>query len=130
MAVQNSVLYQIWTMRITLTTTFIVVVLSWINAVRLSDLVIRGGISFGVMYFLMAGILSLFEKTAPKKTQTSYHSSSDVGRGEVIDFSVGDDEATPHIQPSSFPGQVDPSLGTGLQGSKQQAEIVRRMGWD
>lgn len=130
MAVQNSVVYQIWAMRITLVTTLIVVVLSWINAVRILDIIVRGGISFGVMYLLMAGILSLFEKTASQKPQNSPQSSSDAGRGGAIDVSVGDDELKPQIQDSSFPGQVDPSLSTGLPGSEQQAEIVRRMGWD
>ncbi|HUS88718.1 MAG TPA: hypothetical protein VMW91_04980 [Desulfosporosinus sp.] len=130
MAVQNSVVYQIWARRITLATTLIVVVLSWINAVRILDIIVRGGISFGVMYLLMAGILSLFEKTASQEPQNKQQSSSDAGRGGVIDFSVGDDELRPQIQHSSFPGQVDPSLSKGLPGSKQQAEIVRRMGWD
>ena len=130
MAVQNKVMYQIWARRITLTTTLIVVVLSWMNAVSIVDIFIRGGISFAVMYLLMAGILNLFEKTASQKPQIEQQPSSDVGRGGVIDFSVGDDELSPHIQPSSFPGQVDPSLSKGLPGSKQQAEIVRRMGWD
>ena len=130
MAIQNSVVYQIWAMRITMATTFIVVVLSWINAVRIPDLIVRGGISFGVMYILMAGIFSLFEKTASQKPQNRRQSSSDDGRGEVIDFSVGDDELKPETPPSTFPGQVDPSLSKGLPGSKQQAEIVRRMGWD
>ena len=130
MAIQNSVVYQIWAMRITMATTFIVVVLSWINAVRIPDLIVRGGISFGVMYILMAGIFSLFEKTASQKPQNRQQSSSDAGRGGVIDFSVGDEEIRPQIQNSSFPGQVDSSLSKGLPDSKQQAEIVRRMGWD
>jgi len=130
MAVQNSGMYQIWAMRITLATTIIVVALSWINAVRIPDMIVRGGISFGVMYLLMAGIHSLFEKTASQEPQNSKQSSSDAGRGGVIDFSIGDDEFRPQIQHSGFPGQVDPSLRSGLPGSKKQAEIVRRMGWD
>ena len=130
MAVQNNELYQIWAMRITLTTTLIVVVLSWINAVRILDIIVRGGISFGVMYLLMAGILSLFEKTASQEPQEWQQDSLDAGRGGVIDFSIGDEELEPQIQPSSFPGQIDPSLSQGLAGSQQQAEIVRRMGWD
>ena len=118
MAVQNSVAYQIWARRLTLATTLIVVVLSWINAVRIPDIIVRGGISFGVMYLLMAGILSLFEKTASQKSQNKQQSSSDAGRGGVIDFSVGDDELRPQIQDSSFPGQVDPNLSKVLPGSK------------
>lgn len=129
MAVQSSEVYQMWAMRITLATTLIVVFLSWLNAVSIPEIIIRGGISFGVMYLLMAGILSLFEKTASQEPQNVQQSSSDVGRGGVIDFSVGEEELPPKMQPKSYPGQVDPNLGKGLPGSQQQAEIVRRMGW-
>ena len=130
MAVDNIVGYQHWAMRITLTTTSIVVLLSWLNQVRILEILVRGGTSFLVMYFLMAGIRSLFEKTASQEVQVKPHSILDGGRGGVVDFSVGDDETSAQIQPSSFPGQVDPSLSAGLPGSKQQADIVRRMGWE
>jgi len=135
MAGQNRVAYQIWAKRISLATTLIVVTLSWIKGVRLSSLLVRGGISFGVMYLLLAGILILFEKTAAQEPQNKRQSSVDAGRGGVIDFSVGEDEAgtdtlNPQIQPSNFPGQVDPNLSKGLPDSQQQAEVVRRMGWD
>jgi len=135
MAVQNSEIYQIWSTRITMATTLIVVVLSWFNAETILDIIIRGGISFGVMYFLMAGIRSLFENTAPQKPKSSVKSSmpdstTAAARGGVIDFSVGDEEPRPLAQKASFPGQVDPNLSKGLPGSQQQAEIGRRMGWD
>jgi len=130
MAIQDSAVYQIWAMRITLATTLIVLILSWINGVGITWIIIRGGISFGVMYLLMAGILSLFENTASQKPQNKQQPSSDAGRGGVIDFSVGEEELSPPIEPSNFPGQVDPSLRKGLPGSQQQAEIGRRMGWD
>lgn len=130
MAVQNNEVYHIWIMRITLATTLIVVSLSWINAVSIPNIIVRGGVSFGAMYLLMAGSLSLFEKTASHIPQNEQQISSDADCGGVIDFSVGDDEFKPELQPSSLPGQVDPSLSKGLPGSKQQAEIVRRMGWE
>jgi hypothetical protein len=129
----NSVVYQTWAMRITLGTTLIVVGLSWINAAKIPDLIMRGGISFGVMYLLLAGILSLFEKTAPQEPQETLEgqqSGPDAGRGGVIDFSVGEDDIGPQTPPSNFAGQVDPNLSSGLPGSEKQAEIVRRMGWD
>jgi len=133
MAVQNRELFQVWAMRISLVTTLIVVLLSWINGVRMVDLIVRGGVSFGVMYLLMAGILSLFERTAPPKPKKTQNESlsSDSGRGGVIDFSVGDDELLrPEEQDSKLPGQVDKDLSSGLPDSERQAEIVRRMGWD
>lgn len=130
MADQNCEVYQTWIMRITLTTTLIVVVLSWINAVKIPGLIVRAGVSFGVMYFLMVGSLRLFEWAAPQEPQDE-QTSSDSGQGGFIDISVGADELqTPQVQDPSFPGQLDPNLSTGLPGSKQQADIVRRMGWD
>ena len=130
MAVKNSKLLEVWSMRLSLGTTLIVVLLSWINGVSIIDLMVRAGISFGLMYFLMAGILSLFERTAPPKPETE-QLNSDSGRGGVIDFSVGDDELqNSQEQGSRLPGQVDGDLKAGLPNSKRQAEIVRRMGWD
>ena len=129
MAVQYSELFQVWTLRLALVTTFIVVLLSWINAVKIFDLIVRAGVSFGVMYLLMAGIYSLFERTALQKPKNE-QPSSDSGRGGFIDISVGDDELqTPPVQDTRFAGQVDPDLSTGLQDGERQAEIVRRMGW-
>lgn len=129
MAVQNRDLFQVWAMRLSLGTTLIVVLLSWINGVRMLDLMVRAGISFGVMYLLMAGILSLFERTGSQKSEAE-QSDADIGRGGVIDFSVGDDELQqPLVQDSKLPGQVDQDLSAGLPDSEQQAEIVRRMGW-
>lgn len=143
MATQNSEVYQIWAKRITLATTLIVVGLSWVNDVTILDLIIRGGISFGIMYSLMAGILSLFRNTASEVNKDYLKSSAeegttDMGRGGVIDFSVGDEGSQPEIKPefepeiksANFAGQVDPNLSKGLPGSAQQAEIGRRMGWN
>jgi len=130
MAVHNSELFRVWAMRLSLVTTLIVVSLSWINGVRMVDLIVRAGVSFGVMYLLMVGILSLFERTATQKPEPE-QLNPDSGRGGVIDFSVGDDESQESmVQESKVPGQVDQDLSAGLPDSERQAEIVRRMGWD
>jgi len=72
----------------------------------------------------------LFEWAAPPEPEDE-QLSSDSGQGKLIDISVGDDELqTPEGQDTNFPGQVDPSLSTGLPGAEQQADIVRRMGWE
>jgi len=130
MALQNSELLQVWALRLSIATTFIVVSLSWINGVMLVDLMVRSGVSFGVMYLLTVGILSLFERTAPQEPQSEL-TESDSGCGGIIDFSVGGDEPQ-RLQPqdSKLPGQLDKDLSAGLPDSKQQAEIVRRMGWE
>ncbi|HWQ43411.1 MAG TPA: hypothetical protein VN456_15435 [Desulfosporosinus sp.] len=132
MAVRSSELLQVWGMRLSLATGLIVVLLSWINGVRTLDLVVRAGVSFGVMYLLTVGILSLFDKTAPPKPELETEQpSSDSGRGGVVDFSVGDDELPkPQEEDLKLPGQVDRDLSAGLPDSERQAEIVRRMGWD
>ncbi len=118
---------RVWAFRLSLGTTLIVVVLSWSNAVKLFELVVRAGVSFGVMFLLLAGILSLFEKTALPTTRKD---ASVSGRGGIIDFSVGEeDNLAPQATDAGFPGQVDPSLGNGILDGEQQAEIVRRMGW-
>jgi hypothetical protein len=130
MAVKNTEVFQVWALRLSLATTIIVVLLSWINAVRIFDLIVRAGISFGVMYLLTAGILSLFERTASAPPQES-HSNAVSERGVLLDVAVGDDELLrSQVQDERFPpGQVDPRLSTGLPDSERQAEIVRRMGW-
>lgn len=128
MAVRNRELYQLWAMRLSIVTTVIVVMLSWINRLSLLNLMVRAGVSFGVMYLLMIGILNLFERTAPSETENR-QPDLDSGYGD-IDFSVGDVEllgAQGHE--AEFPGQIDRDLSSGLPDSKQQAEIVRRMGW-
>jgi len=130
MAVQKRELYQIWAMRLSLVTAVIVLLLSWINKVGFFDLMVRAGVSFGVIYLLMAGILNLFERTAPQKSQNSQPDlASDCGSN--IDFSVGDDEPLGlQGQDAGFPGQIDRDLSSGLPDSERQAEIVRRMGWN
>lgn len=123
-------MYQIWALRLSIAITFIVALLSWLNAVKILELIVRAGVSFGVMYLLLVGSLRLFERTAPPKPKNE-QINSDSGRGSLVDFSVGDDEL--QTQPDQDPrmaGQVDPGLSEGIQDSERQAEIVRRMGWN
>jgi len=131
MVVIRNELLKLWALRLALVTTVIVVLLSWLNAVTIPDLIVRAGVSFGVMYLLMVGTLSMFERTAPQDQEPQDElPSSDLGSGGLIDISVGDDEPqTPWLQDTKFAGQVDPSLSEGIADSERQAEIVRRMGW-
>jgi hypothetical protein len=130
MALQNRELARVWALRLSLVTMMIVVILSWINAVKLLDLLVRAGVSFGVMFLLLVGSLILFEQTGilPSSEELTDTVSE---RGGLVDFSIGDDETlVSQTSDSAFPGQVDPSLGDGILDGKQQAEIVRRMGWN
>ena len=130
MVVQIRELYQVWAKRLSIVTTIIVVLLSWINEIRFFNIIVRAGVSFGVIFLLMTGTIYLFERAAPQKPQDA-QSDSDSGRGGNIDFSVGDDELLgSQGQDAGFPGQIDRDLSTGLPDSERQAEIVRRMGWD
>ncbi|HBV85992.1 MAG TPA: hypothetical protein DEF42_04840 [Desulfosporosinus sp.] len=127
MSDQNREQYQVWAMRLSIGTTLIVVLLSWFNELGLLNIIIRAGVSFGVIYVLMIGSLNLFERTGPQKPQDT---ELDTSRGSNIDFSVGDDEfSTPQEKDAEFPGQIDRDLSSGLPDSERQAEIVRRMGW-
>lgn len=127
---RQSDLFRMWAVRLCLVTTLIVILLSWINEVKMFQLIVRAGVAYGVMYLLLVGTLTLFDRTAlqipEKKTR-----DSEEGYGAVIDFSVGDDEPQKLEGPKpQVAGQVDQSLSSGLPDNKQKAEIVRRMGWD
>lgn len=125
----NRDLYQVWAMRLSIGTMTIVVLLSFLNQIQLFDVIIRAAVSFGVMYILTNGTITLFERTAPRKSQEC-EIDKDNGRGGNIDFSVGDDELQGSLeQDPQFPGQVDRDLSSGLPDSERQAEIVKRMGW-
>ena len=134
MAVQNNEMYQIWALRLSIITTIVVVLLSWFNGLKVLDLLIRAVVSFGVMYLLTIGSLSLFKRAALQETQT-IEADPDSSRGGTIDFTVGDDEKLGSMGQDTglsteLPGQIGHDLSSGLPGSERQAEIVRRMGWE
>lgn len=127
---QQSELFRIWAVRLSVVTTLIVILLSWMNDVKLLQLTIRAGFAYGVMYVLLVGTITLFDRTSLQTPQNKTL-DSEVGYGGVIDFSVGDDEPQNlEGQESQFPGQVDQSLSSGFPNSERQADVVRRMGWD
>lgn len=126
---QNREFLRVWTLRLSLVTMIIVVILSWINAVKLFDMLVRAGVSFGLMYLLLTGSLILFDKTGIPPIPEE-QSDTAPERGGLVDFSVGEDEIqVSQGADSAFPGQVDPNLSEGVLDGQQQAEIVRRMGW-
>ncbi|MDR3541362.1 MAG: hypothetical protein P4L69_10410 [Desulfosporosinus sp.] len=130
MVVQNNELLKVWSWRFSVGTAVIVVLLSWLNGVEIPDLMIRAGISFGVMYFLMNGAISLFKRMALQTPQEKQPSSPS-GRGGHIDVSLGEEELQkPEVPDAKFAGQLDQDLSSGLPDSERQAEIVRRMGWE
>ena len=130
MAVPKKELLRVWSMRFSAATAVMVVLLSWLNGVQIQGLMVRAGISFGLIYLLTFGTLNLFDRMAPSEPQEEQPSSSR-GRGDLIDFSVGAEELQkPQVPNTKFAGQVDQELFSGQPDSKRQAEIVRRMGWE
>ena len=133
MAARYKKLYRIWSLRLSLGTALIVLALSWINEIKFFDLILRAGVSFGLIYLLTMGTLSLFEKAAPAQADDSQE-DSEAECGTAIDFSVGDAEDEVLLaslgQDHELPGQVNRDLKTGLPSSEKQAEIVKRMGWN
>ncbi|AET70270.1 hypothetical protein Desor_4869 [Desulfosporosinus orientis DSM 765] len=129
MGIPNRELYKVWSLRLSIFTSIMVVLLSILNEIGLLDILLRALISFGVMYLLLAGSLNLFERTAPPSPEESQPDSNS-GFGD-IDFSVGEDEPL-ELQKMDLrsSGQIDRDLSLELPGSERQAEIVRRMGWD
>lgn len=135
MSVPKTKSLEVWSLRLTLATACIVLGLSWLNGVRGLGLLLRGGISFGVMYFLSTGMRHLFEMTAPREAPKR-SDATESGRGILLDVAVEADEALTleavgrsEMTGGKFPGQVDRELTAGLPDSERQAEIVRRMGW-
>lgn len=126
---QLSQLFRVWAIRLTVFTSLIVAMLSWINDVKLLQLLIRAGVSFGVMYLLLVGTITLFIRTAIQIPEVKPLDSK-IEQGEIIDFTVGDVPKNLQGKESQFPGQIDQNLSSGLPDSEQQAEIVRRMGWN
>ncbi|MDQ7096216.1 hypothetical protein REC12_21705 [Desulfosporosinus sp. PR] len=122
-------LFKIWILRVSLAIAAIVVLLSWVNGVRSFDLVVRTGLSFGILYLLLSAILMAFQKTSLPEPQAE-ETGSTPEPGGVIDFSVGDETLSLKSDAPLFPGQVDPSLSIGLEDGKRKADIVRRMGWE
>lgn len=130
MAVPKKELLRIWSMRFSAGTAVIVVLLSWLNGVQIQGLMVRAGISFGVIFLLTFGTINLFDRMAPQEPQEE-QLSSPTGRGDLIDFSVGEEELPkPQVPDEKFAGQVDRELFSGMPDSKRQAEILRRMGWE
>ncbi|KLU65035.1 hypothetical protein DEAC_c30020 [Desulfosporosinus acididurans] len=118
--------FTVWLMRISIVVALIVALLSWINGVEIFNVIVRAGVSFGIMFLLLIGTLRAFEKTALPQPGPD---KNEAGRGGLVDFSVGEDDLTSFMQSSDVPGQVDKDLSLGLPDSKKQADIIRRMGW-
>ncbi|MGC7870304.1 hypothetical protein ACPUYX_02105 [Desulfosporosinus sp. SYSU MS00001] len=118
--------FTVWLMRISLIVALIVALLSWLNGVQIFNIIVRAGVSFGIIFLLLIGTLRAFEKTASSEPAPDKDAA---GRGGLVDISVGEDDLTSLVQSSDVPGQVDKDLSLGLPDSKKQADIIRRMGW-
>lgn len=123
-----------WILRLSLLTAAIVALLSWLSGILLNQVVLRAGVAFLVIYILVRGSFELFEKGAPVPETPALKASA---QGTLLDIAVGDETLSGDSAKSggtsqgakNLPGQIEPSLSSGLPDSERQAEIVRRMGW-
>lgn len=95
MILENIAVYKTWALRSSLIIALLVIVLSLLRAVSIPYTLVRGVVSFGIMYLLLAGSLYLFERGAPpseyQAESEEEQSPEDDGRGTLFDASVGDD---------------------------------------
>ncbi|MDA8229140.1 MAG: hypothetical protein M0T74_15850 [Desulfitobacterium hafniense] len=129
-----------WSWRLSLVVSGLVVLLSFNSGVLTGTLVIRGFVSFLSIYALTYSSLVLFNRYNPDWKEDVANGQA---RGVYLDLAVGNDTdglpdltgnshelpVSGYVAQTRLPGQVEPSLATGLTDDKRQAEIVRRMGW-
>ncbi len=122
-----------WIVRFAVGAGIVVGMLSWINGISLGWLIFRIVLTFVLIYFLCEGSMLLFTRNAPERAedislddQKLVHNEGE-NKGSILDIALGDDDAG---VPLPAPGQVNASLSSGTVTSEQQAEIVRRMGWE
>ena len=122
-----------WIVRLAVGAGIVVGMLSWINGISLGWLIFRIVLTFVLIYFLCEGSMLLFTRNAPERAedislddQKLVHNEGE-NKGSILDIALGDDDAG---VPLPAPGQVNASLSSGTVTSEQQAEIVRRMGWE
>jgi hypothetical protein len=123
-----------WARIISLVAALIVFLLSLLNGVTFGWLVFRFIITFSLLYGLVAGSLIFFRKTARADVSEEISASdNNLALGRKIDISLEDEASSVsgsrESEPGSYAGQVDPALVNGFINPKQQADLIRRMGW-
>jgi hypothetical protein len=139
---------RLWFRDLSLFTALVVGILSWLNGNDFGRIIFKVIITFLVIYGLVVGCLTFFRKTAldidEEIVQQNY-------KGTLLDISLEDNVAdqngdTMNIQnsnlnginsdsnenetgPGLHAGQVDPAFISGVISHKQQADIIKRMGW-
>ncbi|MFZ3101235.1 MAG: hypothetical protein WA131_10540 [Desulfitobacteriaceae bacterium] len=142
---------RLWSKYLALVTASLICLLSWKNGVTLGWTLVRAASAFLVIYSLTLGSILLFMKTAYPDSDEEVLEQK-LNQGTLIDISLGDDSVerventysidqkpdfnenesvleADKIGVGTYAGQVDPALVSGV-GHQQQADIVRRMGWD
>lgn len=125
-----------WIVRLSVAVGIIVGILSWKNGITFGWLIFRVALSIAVIYVLCSGSVALFIKNGPDALDDLDNSdisgqlhTNEPGKGNILDVALGDDDGGERPAAPS-PGQVDSSLRSRSVSSEQQAEIVRRMGWE
>jgi len=120
-----------WPLWMALGTACLVLILSLLNKVSLSITLWRGGVAFVVMYALVTGSVFLFQRSAETSEIEEDEPVEQKPRAEIgklFDQAVGDrDEEQAALKTAA--GQVSGAVAASNVDAKQQAEILRKMGW-
>ncbi|MHB8126795.1 MAG: hypothetical protein ACYDEJ_14410 [Desulfitobacteriaceae bacterium] len=124
---------RLWSRDLSLVAAILISLLSWIKGITFGWIVVRAIITFLVIYGLTLVSVVLFVKTAYSDLEEEVIGQNH-NQGTLIDISLGKDvvdqiENTSEIGVGAYAGQVDPDLASGVVSHRQQADIVRRMGW-
>jgi hypothetical protein len=137
----------LWSRNLSIAAALVVCLLNWLNGNTFKWMVFRTVITFLIMYGLTRGCLACFRKTANARSNEVMDQENRMGN--LLDVSLGDNDPDQTGQTTSkqnsdqdeinsesnktgaaqYAGQVDPALVNGVVSDKQQADIIRRMGW-
>jgi hypothetical protein len=124
---------RLWSRDLSLITAFVVCILSWLNGNDFSRIFFKAIITFLVIYGLTIGCLAIFRKTAYSEFNEEIAQQNH--KGTLLDVSLEDDVSLNSVSNENetglnpHAGQVDPAFISGDISHKQQADIIRRMGW-
>lgn len=140
---------RLWSRNLSIAAALVVCLLNWLNGNTFKYMIFRTVVTFIIMYGLTSGCLACFRKTANAGSDEVMGQEN--LKGTLLDVSLEDNnpdqtgqttcnqnsdlkEISPEAKENEtgaaqYAGQVDPALVSGVVSHKQQADIIRRMGW-
>ena len=110
MTIKDSKYFNIWALRAGLVITILILLLSWTNHMKIPYIILRGAVSFVVIYALLAGSWYLFKKNAPyqEEQEDSEYPPEENERGVLFDAAVGDET------PAAAQNEQQNNIGEGV----------------